>query len=226
MIFTNYPITLDVHSILSQVSIPVPQNDTARRLSITLTEEGKPYFIPDGCRAAFTGTKADGTILYNDCIIENNAVIRYDFTEQTSAAVGKADCQVKLYGVNGRLLTSPRLTLVVYENAVGDVVLSEDEKNVIDSIKLNDVVQDAAIADAQANIGKNASDIGGIKQTLKELGYAEPTTHIDLSEFESAGKIVETFADGSTQTTTMEFDELRNPVRITDGNGNETVLKW
>ena len=219
MIFTNYPITLDVHSILSQVSIPVPQNDTARRLSITLTEEGKPYFIPDGCRAAFTGTKADGTILYNDCIIENNAVIRYDFTEQTSAAVGKADCQIKLYGVNGRLLTSPRLTLVVYENAVGDVVLSENEMNVIDNIKVNDVTQDVAIE-------KNTSDIRVIQKTLKELGYAEPSTSIDLREFESAGKIVEHFADGSTQTTTMEFDENSNPVKITDGYGNETVLTW
>lgn len=144
MIFTNYPITLDVHSILSQVSIPVPQYDTARRLSITLTEEGKPYMIPDGCRAAFTGTKADGTDLYNDCIIENNTIIRYDFTEQTAAAIGKVDCQIKLYGENGLILTSPRLTLVVYESALDDVVVSEDEINVINGIMLAEAERVAA----------------------------------------------------------------------------------
>lgn len=51
-------------------------------------------------------------------------------------------------------------------------------------------------------------------------------TSIDLSAYDSNGQIVETYADGSTKTTTVEFDENGNPIKITDSNGNETVLTW
>ena len=51
-------------------------------------------------------------------------------------------------------------------------------------------------------------------------------TSIDLSAYESNGRIVETYEDGSTKTTTVEFDAIGNPIKITDGNGNVTVLTW
>lgn len=54
----------------------------------------------------------------------------------------------------------------------------------------------------------------------------EVPTSIDLSTFDTDGTIVETFDDGTTKTTTMEFDDDGNPVKITDGDGNETVLTW
>lgn len=49
---------------------------------------------------------------------------------------------------------------------------------------------------------------------------------VDLTNFESNGTIVETYADGSTITYTMEFDADGNPTKITDSNGNETMLTW
>lgn len=49
---------------------------------------------------------------------------------------------------------------------------------------------------------------------------------IDLSALDTEGKIVETFADGSTKTTTVEFDANGNPVKIIDADGNETALAW
>lgn len=49
---------------------------------------------------------------------------------------------------------------------------------------------------------------------------------IDLSAYESDGRIVETYADGSVVTTVMEFDENGKPTKITDSNGNVTVLTW
>lgn len=51
-------------------------------------------------------------------------------------------------------------------------------------------------------------------------------TEIDLTEFDSAGKIVETVADGSTRATLLEFDSDGNPIKITDSKGNVTTLKW
>lgn len=63
-------------------------------------------------------------------------------------------------------------------------------------------------------------------KTLDAKFLPKPATSIDLSGFESDGKIVETFADGSKSTTVMEFDANGKPTKITDGNGNVTVLTW
>ena len=48
---------------------------------------------------------------------------------------------------------------------------------------------------------------------------------VDMSGYDS-GTIVETFADGSTKTTTIEFDADGNPTKITDGDGNVTTYTW
>lgn len=49
---------------------------------------------------------------------------------------------------------------------------------------------------------------------------------INLTAFESDGIIVETYADGSTVTTTMERNAECKITKITDSNGNVTVLTW
>ena len=54
---------------------------------------------------------------------------------------------------------------------------------------------------------------------------AKPTA-IDLTALETEGKIVETYANGSTKTSVMEFDADGNPTKITDGDGNVTTLTW
>ena len=48
---------------------------------------------------------------------------------------------------------------------------------------------------------------------------------IDLSRLDD-GEVVETFSDGTVKTTTIEYDSDGNPVKITDGDGNVTVLTW
>lgn len=66
---------------------------------------------------------------------------------------------------------------------------------------------------------------GTVIKTLDPKFLASATS-IDLSGFESEGKIVETFADGSVITTVMEFDDNGKPTKISDSNGNVTVLTW
>ena len=61
-------------------------------------------------------------------------------------------------------------------------------------------------------------------QIMTKLGMG--AVSIDLSAYDQEGKIVETYANGTTRTTTLEFDELGNPVKITDSDGNVTVLQW
>ena len=57
-------------------------------------------------------------------------------------------------------------------------------------------------------------------------GGEEVPTSIDMSGLDASGTIVETYADGSTKTSTMEFDADGNPIKITDGDGNVTTLIW
>ena len=135
MNYTNYKITLDMNEIQSQVSVPIPKNDTARRFYIRLYHNGKQFHLPDGVRAVFAGEKSDGTVLYNDCLIENQSVIRYDFTEQTTSRTGQMKCQIRVYGEDGALITSPQMTVVIYENAFSaDKIMSSSEYNTLNHL--------------------------------------------------------------------------------------------
>ncbi len=174
MIYAIYPFTLELQKTLSQISIPVTVKDNKRRFLISLTNGGKPYTITDGCRAAFTGTKADGKILYNDCVIMDNTVIRYDFTEQTTSAPGRIDCQLKLYGEDGEILASPRFTMVVYKPAVDiDNKVSEDEKTTIEGIIAREsarIIAEEARKESFAEMMDSFGNLGGI-----EVSDTKPT---------------------------------------------------
>ena len=124
-----YKISLDIHDHGSHVSLKAKKGDTGRLLYITLMDGGKPYTITKECYAVFTAKKADGKILYNDCSIIGNT-IAYAFTPQTTSAVGKAECEVKLYGAEDKLLTSARFALVVDDTVYNEGNEVESEKEV------------------------------------------------------------------------------------------------
>ncbi|MBQ9747542.1 MAG: hypothetical protein IJV98_02045, partial [Clostridia bacterium] len=134
-----YSMTLDVTQRHKQVFLPVMLGDTARSLMMTLVSGGAPFLLDVGTLAVFSGQKADGTTLYNHCIIEDGVRVRYDFTEHTASAEGVVECQLLIYGADGTLLASPRFCLVVDARVVyGDVTVSENEKNAIDAMMLSE----------------------------------------------------------------------------------------
>ena len=135
------------------MSLPVRKGDTSRKLYINLTDSGIPYFIEDGCRAVFSAKKADDNAILNDCVIEKNTTIRYDFSPQTTSSSGVVDCEIRLYGTEGNLITSPRFILVVDERVVydSDFPLSESEKSAIDNILLSETARVEAEEDRAKN---------------------------------------------------------------------------
>lgn len=150
MNYSKYRFNLDMQSNISQVSLPVRQGDTSVNLYIGLTMDGgNPYLIEEGCRAVFVAKKADGNLLINDCMIEKGTTIRYTLTQQTTSFPGVTDCEIRLYGADGNVITTPRFILVVYERVAPDedIVLSETEKTVIDNIISTE--QDRVIAEAE-----------------------------------------------------------------------------
>ena len=68
-------------------------------------------------------------------------------------------------------------------------------------------------------------DLIGDLEDVRKL-ISNKAINVDLSAMETTGKIVEIYADDTTKTTTMEFDEDGNPIRITDSDGHVTTLKW
>ena len=124
---SHYRVSLDIQRTQSQVSLHIKQGDSSRKVFISLCEGGNPYQIEEDCYAVFSAKKPDKTKIENRCIIEDNTII-YDVTEQTTAVIGKLDCEVKLYGEDSKLLLSPSLTIVVEPRAVGDDLIESSSE--------------------------------------------------------------------------------------------------
>ena len=135
MNYSTYRASLDIHASGSQAVLHAKKGETKRRILITLTERGKPYLISSDCTAVFTATKPDGNIIYNGCAIDNN-IICYNFTEQTTAAEGKLDCEIRLYGADNALIISPGFDLIVDATVYndGDVVESATEVSALTAL--------------------------------------------------------------------------------------------
>lgn len=145
---SNYRITLDMQSNQSQASLPVRLNDTNRRLYIILTNGGSPYIIEEGSYAVFMGNKPDGNPLVNDCTIGEDSVICYEFTEQTANVSGVVDCEIRLYDIDGKVITSPRFIFVVDERVIYDEeILSKYEGTTLDYILGSEMARQFAESD-------------------------------------------------------------------------------
>lgn len=125
-------ISLDIHDTSSRETVYVKRGDTGREIHITLADGGRPYQISTDCFVVFNGKKPDGTVLFNDCKIENNVII-YKLTEQTVVVEGLVKCEVSLYDFSGDLITSPRFNLSVSPKVYNDddEVSSSDEFNAL-----------------------------------------------------------------------------------------------
>ena len=134
MNYAVYNIALDIHKTGSQVALSMIRGENKRKIVVSLTENGRPYKILDGCKAVFTAKKPDGNFLYNECEIdfENNLII-YNVTSQTTAAMGMVDCQLKLIGSDEGLLFSPTFSLVVADTLYNEepILASSEEFNAL-----------------------------------------------------------------------------------------------
>lgn len=134
MNYTDYRLSLDIFKTFSQDTLPVKQGDTAYRLCITITANGTPYRITEGCYALFTAKKPDGNFINNKCTIENNTIY-YQLTPQTTAAIGVVECEIVLYDANDEQLATPHFNILVDKKAYnGEEIKSSDEVNMLEDL--------------------------------------------------------------------------------------------
>ena len=119
MNYSNHRISLDIHDTASQVSIAVKRYDNQNRICAFLTEGGKPFTISADCTAVFTAKKPDGTAIYVDATIEENTIIHV-MDSNTTACVGRTECELLLLGKDGETITGPRFTVVIEDRVVSD----------------------------------------------------------------------------------------------------------
>lgn len=152
---SNYRFTLDMHSAQSQISIPALLGDTGRTLYISFSDGGKPYFIEDGCLAKISIKRPTKSHLEEFCTIENNTTVVYPFdkNENTCAVEGIHNCDVTLYDLEGRTITSPRFTMVVSERAINrdDITFSDEDQTAIDAIVAAEAKRQVAEEERKAN---------------------------------------------------------------------------
>lgn len=134
----THRFTLDMHSVQSQISIPVLLGDTCREFRIILSDGGVPYIIEDGCLAKISIKRPTGSRLEDFCPIQDCTTIVYNFeqNENTVAVEGIHDCDVTLYGLDGKSIASPRFTMVVSERVINadDIVITDEDLTVIDAM--------------------------------------------------------------------------------------------
>ncbi len=141
-----YNISLDLHDQSSQIHLKMKKSDTARMIAARLTENGKPFTLPDGCTAVFCAVKPDSTYLYNSCLV-TQGVVKYAVTEQTTAAVGIYSCELRIYGALGEMISSPRFDISVSDTECDDLgIVSSSEGTELarlaaEAIRVTDLVR-------------------------------------------------------------------------------------
>ncbi|MBQ2396427.1 MAG: hypothetical protein II304_05220 [Bacteroidales bacterium] len=204
---TDYRLSLDIFKTSSQATLPVKQFDTAYRLCITLTANGFPYSITEGCYAIFTAKKPDGNFINNKCTIENNTIY-YDLTPQTTAALGIVECEVVIYEKadteesgnyptcdgcegcdvstdcnRGKQLATPHFNILVDKKAYnGEDIVSSSENGVLDSLVENADRAEAA-RDKAVGYALSAQDAADNSSASADVaGEYSKTAKISASE--------------------------------------------
>lgn len=203
MNYSVFRFTLNMHSHRSQASVAAFLGDTAIRLLINITDGGNAYIIEDGCTAVLNGTKADGKKLCNRCVILNNSTIQYDFTEQTTSWAGVVNCELTIYGKDGKEITAPKFIIVVDERELNSVELieSENERTALDYIFASEGAR--VEAEMARNIAENGEvDEEGNVISVGRVGTekARDEAEKERSEAEKARAEAETGRDNAEKT--------------------------
>lgn len=180
-----YRFNLELHSTMSQVSVPALIGDTSREFRITLSDGGKPYIIEDGCTAYITIKRPTGTHLTKGCMIEGNTTIVYKFAQDpnTAAVVGIHDCEVAIYGSDNNRIATPRFTMVVNDRVYRseDIVVTDEDKTILNDIfasestrENNEALRIAKEEDRETNEEnrKNAEEIREENEGIREANEA------------------------------------------------------
>lgn len=142
------------YSNASVILTPVQNDAGSRFLVASLTSEGEPYTIPEGCTVQLAVRKPDGTKTLTAASVKGNTVV-CELTNQSLAVKGIADAQIIIY--NGlAVLKTPPFKLNTFEQIVSDdTIVSTDEFTALSEIMKN-------YQEISAEVAKKLNKSGGV----------------------------------------------------------------
>lgn len=162
-----YRLSLDMQESASQVQITAKQYDVARKIYITLMEDGIPHAIEAGCNATMTIRKPDDSVVLSTCEINLiDSVIMYEFGSTTASMLGLHECEVKLTDPNNHLITSPRFTMLVAENVYNEGDEHGSVHNDLTGRSADDCHPMSAITDLAGTISSIEGDITALQGSV------------------------------------------------------------
>lgn len=200
------------YSNASVIITPVQNDAGSRFLVASLTSEGEPYTIPEGCTVQLAVRKPDSTKTLTAASVRDNMVV-CELTNQSLSVKGIADAQIVIY--NGlAVLKTPPFKLNTFEQIVSDdTIVSTDEFTALSELMRN-YQQVSEAAEKRVKLinrvelsGDQTADLLSITQTADGKAF-------ELSEMFFTANLV---FDGSGGTA---------PLRIrTDGGQRYMILK-
>jgi hypothetical protein len=173
---SKYIFNLDLHSSVSQISLPCTVGDTDRTLVISFSDGGMPYEIPADVTAAVSIKRPpDLPDVYTLGKVEDSCVI-YKFEGGLIGAKGIYNCQVELFKTQGEVkkrIASPRFILEAsarvvnadevippYEsdNALEMILASEGERKLAEEAREEVIEGIIQMRDSGAFNGKDGKD--------------------------------------------------------------------
>ncbi len=170
----SHNLSLDVNESSSQCCISAKKGDTSRKLVISLSNNGQPYIISGECYAVFSAIKSDGSIIYHDCVVQNNTIV-YEYQDVVTSTEGRVDCEVILFGGDSQRLFSPRFAIMVHATVFSDeeTESSEEITSLVSLISksndaiigANDATENANTAAENANTAAENANTNAVKKT-------------------------------------------------------------
>lgn len=116
MNYSEYRLSVDMHGDVAPHSIRVKKGDSHRKILFNLNDDGKTYYITDGCVAKLRYKRPeDDNATEITCTISDN-VIECVLTSTVTAKVGITKCELVLSSSNtssATRITSPTFNLIV-----------------------------------------------------------------------------------------------------------------
>ena len=206
-------IDLDVSLPDVQKGVSITQGDTNRRWIFSLTNGGEPLEVPARWTAVLTGTKPDGTLIYNGTIVENGQIV-YDFSsgEQPGTVVGTYPLQLEIYNIGGELVFSPKMWVRVFPHmSATEAAQSTNEFTAVSQFVAdkNEVIArvekaELAVKEADERAAGYLKDISSIKSDLQNKAQKATTlAGYGITDAYTKEKTDELLDRKATKTTTL-----------------------
>lgn len=208
-----FRFTLDLHSLHSQVTIPAFLGDTGKTLYITFTDGGKPFHLDKGSLAKITIKRPTGSTLEDFCMIKDNAVVVYPFSqnEATCAVEGINDCDITLYDAEGYKIGSPWFSILVAEQVKRseDFGISDEDYKFIEAV---------AVAEA----GRQLAETGRVEAEAARVEAENARSAAEQGRADADAVRAELLTDINARLSTLEDGHTIDHRKLTDRDAEDS----